>query len=69
MYYNVEQSFLLKNLIRWLNKCCFIYLQKWTVSIKTDLIFYKPLGIRQVQGCIVQHGEQSQYFLTTVCGK
>ena len=30
---------------------------------------YKLLGIRQAQGCIVQHGEYSQYFVITVNGK
>ena len=29
---------------------------------------YKLLGVRQAQGCIVQHGEQSQYFVITVNG-
>ena len=30
---------------------------------------YKLLGVRQAQGCIVQHGEYSQYFVKTVSGK
>ena len=29
---------------------------------------YKLLGIRQAQGCIVQHEEYSQYFVITVNG-
>ena len=30
---------------------------------------YKLLGIRQAQGCFVQRGEYSQYFVITVNGK
>ena len=29
---------------------------------------YKPLGVRYVQGCIVQHREYSQYFIQTLSG-
>ena len=27
---------------------------------------HKVLGVRQVQGCIAQHEEYSQYFVTTI---
>ena len=30
---------------------------------------YKLLGVRQAQRCIVQPGENSQYFIITVNGK
>ena len=30
---------------------------------------YKLLAVRLAQGCIVQHGEYSQYFIVMVNGK
>ena len=48
---------------------CKMYIIFWGGRIRQGNGRYKLLGIRQAQGCVVQHEEDSQYFVITINGK